>query len=104
MYLWLPYPINGVRKLTYEIRIAVCKVYNILKLWNLHYFRFVKNNLRLPAEFMNHESFSHHEIQAFLWDSESLLGPDWMLAYIHVRNQFLLIWQTSRNLFKKLII
>jgi hypothetical protein len=46
--------------------------------------RYIKKNLKLPNDFENHATYSPDEVQAFLWDSESLIGPDWILVYINV--------------------
>ncbi|KZS10887.1 Uncharacterized protein APZ42_024536 [Daphnia magna] len=45
---------------------------------------YIKENLKLPDEFEYHSTYSPNEVQAFLWDLESLLGPDWLLVYINV--------------------
>ncbi|XP_046448529.1 WD repeat-containing protein 81-like isoform X2 [Daphnia pulex] len=45
---------------------------------------YIKKNLKLPDEFENHATYSPDEVQAFLWDSESLISPDWILVYINV--------------------
>lgn len=57
-----------------------------------HFFfillRDIKVKCKLPDHFPPHTSYSAEEVQALLWDSESLLGPDWILVYINVMENF----------------
>ena len=48
------------------------------------HFRDIKVKCKLPDHFPLHASYSAEEVQALLWDSESLLGPDWILVYLNV--------------------
>lgn len=62
--------------------------------------RYIKENLKLPDEFEYHSTYSPNEVQAFLWDLESLLGPDWLLVYINVSKSAI----SSNDFFKSLFL